>query len=60
MRWSVADASVMDYFNREALPIEIALNIPAQKMVSALDRTVANSGYLLKVCGTKTNMLTQY
>lgn len=39
--------NVVDDFNREALAIEIDLNIPAQRMV--LDRTVANRGYPLKM-----------
>ena len=53
MRWCVADASrtfsVVDDFNREALAIEIVLNIPAQRVVRVLDRIVANRGYPLKM-----------
>ncbi|CCG87898.1 Insertion element IS407 uncharacterized 31,7 kDa protein ORF1 [Erwinia piriflorinigrans CFBP 5888] len=36
-------------FNREALAIEIDLNIPAQRVVRVLDRIVANRGYPLKM-----------
>ncbi len=36
---------VVDDFNREALAIEIDLNIPAQRVVRVLDRIVANRGY---------------
>ena len=39
----------MDDFNREALSIEIDLNIPAQRVVRVLDRIVANRGYPLKM-----------
>jgi len=41
--------NVVDGFNREALAIEIDLNIPAQRVVRVLDRNVANCGYLLKM-----------
>lgn len=41
--------NVVDDFNREALAIEIDLNIPAQRMVRVLDRIVANRGYPLKM-----------
>lgn len=37
--------NVVDDFNREALAIEIDLNIPAQRVVRVLDRIVANRGY---------------
>ncbi len=41
--------NVVDDFNREALAIEISLNIPAQRVVRGLDRIVANRGYPLKM-----------
>lgn len=41
--------NVVDDFNREALAIEIDLNIPAQRIVRVLDRIVANRGYPLKM-----------
>ena len=41
--------NVVDNFNREALPIEIDLNIPAQRVVRVLDRIVATRGYPLKL-----------
>ncbi|WP_415640739.1 IS3 family transposase [Serratia surfactantfaciens] len=41
--------NVVDDFNREALAIEIDLNIPAQRVVRVLDRIVANRGYPLKL-----------
>ena len=41
--------NVVDDFNREALKIEIDLNIPAQRVVRVLDRIVANRGYPLKM-----------
>ncbi|WP_421505002.1 IS3 family transposase [Erwinia rhapontici] len=41
--------NVVDDFNREALAIEIDLNIPAQHVVRVLDRIVANRGYPLKM-----------
>ncbi|ROR14523.1 putative transposase [Erwinia sp. JUb26] len=41
--------NVVDDFNREALAIEIDLNIPAQRVVLVLDRIVANRGYPLKM-----------
>lgn len=41
--------NVVDDFNREALAIEIDLNIPAQRVVRVLDRIVANRGYPLKI-----------
>lgn len=37
--------NVVDDFNREALSIEIDLNLPAQRVVSVLDRIAANRGY---------------
>lgn len=40
---------MVDDFNREALAIEIDLNIPAQRVVRVLDRIVANLGYPLKM-----------
>lgn len=39
----------MDDFKREALAIEIDLNIPAQRVVRVLDRIVANRGYPLQM-----------
>ncbi|EPL5711225.1 IS3 family transposase [Klebsiella pneumoniae] len=41
--------NVVDDFNREALAIEIDLNIPAQRVIWVLDRIVANRGYPLKM-----------
>lgn len=41
--------NVVDDFNREALAIEIDLNIPALRVVRVLDRIVANRGYPLKM-----------
>ena len=41
--------NVVDDYNREALAIEIDLNIPAQRVVRVLDRIVANRGYPLKM-----------
>ncbi len=41
--------NVVDDFNREALAIEIDLNIPAQRVVRVLDRIVANRGYPQKL-----------
>ncbi len=41
--------NVIDDFNREALAIEIDLNIPAQRVVRVLDRIVASRGYPLKL-----------
>lgn len=40
--------NVVDDFNREALAIEIDLNIPAQRVVRVLDRIVVNRGYPLR------------
>lgn len=37
--------NVVDDFNREALPIEIDLNLPALRVVRVLDRIAANRGY---------------
>ncbi|HAG1883052.1 TPA: IS3 family transposase [Salmonella enterica] len=37
--------NVVDDFNREALSIEIDLNLPALRVVRVLDRIAANSGY---------------
>ncbi|MGY3308695.1 transposase InsO family protein [Pantoea ananatis] len=41
--------NVVDDFNREALATEIDLNIPAKRVVTVLDRIVANCGYPLKM-----------
>lgn len=41
--------NVVDDFNREALAIEIDLNIPAQRVVRVLDRIVVNRGYPLEM-----------
>ncbi|MFP1787786.1 IS3 family transposase [Lonsdalea quercina] len=41
--------NVVDDFNREALAIEIDLNIPAQRVVRVLERIVVNRGYPLKM-----------
>ncbi|MCS5825006.1 IS3 family transposase [Klebsiella pneumoniae subsp. pneumoniae] len=41
--------NVVDGYNREALAIEIDLNIPAQRVVRVLGRIVANRGYPLKM-----------
>jgi putative transposase len=41
--------NVVDNFNREALAIEIDLNIPVQRVVRVLDRIVATRGYPLKM-----------
>ena len=41
--------NIVDNFNREALAIDIDLNIPAQRVVRVLDRIVAHRGYPLKV-----------
>lgn len=41
--------NAVDDFNREALAIEIDLNIPAQRVVRVLERIVANRGYPLKL-----------
>lgn len=40
---------MVDDFNREALAIEIDLNIPAQRVVRVLDWIVANRGYPMKM-----------
>ncbi len=40
---------MVDDFNREALAIEIDLNIPAQRVMRVLDRNVANRGYPLRM-----------
>lgn len=40
---------MVDDFNREALAIEIDLNIPARRVIRVLDRIVANRGYPLKM-----------
>ncbi|MGQ7122743.1 integrase core domain-containing protein, partial [Escherichia sp. HC-CC4] len=37
--------NVVDDFNREALSIEIDLNLPAQRVVRVLDKIAANRGY---------------
>lgn len=37
--------NVVDDFNREALTIEIDLNVPAQHVVRVLERIVTNRGY---------------
>ena len=41
--------NTVDDFNREALAIEIDLNIPAQRVIMVLDRLIANRGYTLKM-----------
>lgn len=41
--------NVVDDFNREALAIEIDLNIPAQRVIRVLERIVASRGYPLKL-----------
>jgi len=41
--------NVVDDFNREAIAIEIDLNIPAQRVIRVLDRSVANRGYPLQL-----------
>jgi len=41
--------NTVDDFNREALTIEIDLNIPAQRVIIVLDRLIANRGYPLKM-----------
>ncbi|MCS2164480.1 IS3 family transposase [Scandinavium manionii] len=41
--------NVVDDLNREALAIEIDLNIPSPRVVRVLDRIVANRGYLRKM-----------
>ena len=41
--------NIVDDFNREALAIEIDLNIPAQRVVRVLDRIVATRGYSVKM-----------
>ncbi|OUF04859.1 hypothetical protein AZ021_004524 [Enterobacter ludwigii] len=41
--------NVVDDFNREALAIEIDLNIPAQRVINVLDRIVVNRSYPLKM-----------
>lgn len=41
--------NLVDDFNREALAIEIDLNIPAQRVIRGLDKIVANRGYPLKM-----------
>ncbi len=41
--------NTVDDFNREALVIEIALDIPAQRVVRVLDRIVATRGYPVKM-----------
>ncbi|UJD95201.1 IS3 family transposase [Lelliottia amnigena] len=41
--------NVVDDFNREAIAIEIDLNIPAQRVIRVLDRIVANRGYPLQL-----------
>ena len=37
--------NVVDDFNREALAIEIDLNLPAQRIIRVLERIVAWRGY---------------
>ena len=41
--------NVVDDFNREALAIEIDLNIPAQRMVRVLERIAVSRGYPRKM-----------
>ncbi|QHM75182.1 hypothetical protein C7M52_01131 [Mixta theicola] len=42
--------NVVDDFNREALSIEIDLNLPAPRVVRVLDRIAANRGYPVVLC----------
>jgi putative transposase len=54
MLWSVAVVfafNVVDDFNREALSIEIDLNLPALRVVRVLDRIAANRGYPVMLHG---------
>jgi len=44
-----SDFNVFDDFNREALAIEVDLNILAQRVIQMLDRIVAHRGYWLKM-----------
>lgn len=37
--------NVVDDFNREALAIEIDLNLPAQRVIRVLDRIALEQGY---------------
>jgi len=46
--WRFRTFTVVDDFNRQALAIEIDLNIPAQRIVRVLDMIVTNRGYPLK------------
>lgn len=41
--------NVVEDFNREALAIEIDLNVPAQRVIRVLDRIAVNRGYPLKM-----------
>lgn len=41
--------NIVDDFNREALAIEIDLNIPTQRVVWVLGRIVATRGYPVKM-----------
>ncbi|MGP3590244.1 IS3 family transposase [Vagococcus sp. WN89Y] len=41
--------NVVDDFNREALAIEIDLNLPAQRVIRVLERIAVNRGYPLKL-----------
>jgi len=49
--------NIVDDFNREALAIEVDLNLPAQRIVRVLDRVVAWRGYPEKL--RMDNVLTQ-
>lgn len=42
--------NVVDDFNREALSIEIDLNLPALQVACALDRFAVNRGYPAMFC----------
>ncbi len=41
--------NILDDFNREALAIEIDLNLPAPRVIRVLDRVVAERGYPEKI-----------
>ncbi len=41
--------NVVDDFNREALAIEVDLNLPAERVVRVLERIAASRGYPLKL-----------
>jgi len=42
--------NIVDDFNREALSIEIDLNLPAQRAIRILDRIAANRGAIRSCC----------